>query len=154
MAYRLTRAGRFDKLLLSLNEDRVDPLEKNPDDGNTALHTVIQYPWVPFGRTWGMRHRAFKELLAKVKRNCSPQNDCQETPLHIAIRGSHTKEAIMLIEAGADLSLRDNLERTPLDLAKELAQDDVVAAIQEALEDDAGGEHHEVSRIAKQKKSL
>jgi ankyrin repeat protein len=40
--------------------------------------------------------------------------------------------ALMLIEAGANLTLRDNLERTPSDIAKELKQDDVVAAIRRA----------------------
>lgn len=53
--------------------------------------------------------------------------------------------AIWLIEAGADLSLRDNLERTPLDLAKELEQDEVVAVIREALGENAHNEHHEAS---------
>jgi hypothetical protein len=76
---------------------------------------------------------SLEEMLASVKGNCSPQNGCQETPLHTAIIASQSEMATMLVEAGANLSLRDNLERTPLDLAQELEQAEVVAAIQRAL---------------------
>jgi ankyrin repeat protein len=72
-------------------------------------------------------------MLASVEGNCSPQNGCQETPLHTAIIASRSGMATMLVEAGANLSLRDNLERTPLDLAQELEQAEVVAAIQRTL---------------------
>jgi ankyrin repeat protein len=78
-------------------------------------------------------------MLASVEGNCSPQNGCQETPLHTAIIASQSEMAIMLVEAGANLSLRDNLERTPLDLAQELEQAEVVAAIQRALNDGPEG---------------
>jgi ankyrin repeat protein len=72
-------------------------------------------------------------MLVSVKGSCSPQNDCQETPLHLAIVAFDIDRALLFIEAGADLSLCDNLERTPLDLAQELEQGEVVAAIQRAL---------------------
>ena len=154
MAQRLILAGRFDKLLARLQADGIDPLEASPDDGNTALHTVIKSVSVRTQWIFALKDRVFRELLDKVKPFCSPQNGCQETPLHTAILASQTKVAIILIKAGANLGLRDNLERTPLDLAKELEQDDVVAAIQEALEDDAGGEHHEVSEDSKAEEEL
>lgn len=90
--------------------------------------------------------KVFGRLLARVKHDCSRQNDSQETPLHTAILTSQNDMAIMLIKAGANLSLRDILDKTPLDLAEELEQDDIVAAIQEALGNDASDEHHEASQ--------
>jgi len=154
MAQRLILAGRFDKLLARLQADSIDPMEPGPDDGNTALHTVIRSVSVRTQWRLALTDRVFRELLDRFKPNCSPQNGCQETPLHTAILASQTKVAIVLIEAGANLGLRDNFERTPLDLSKELAQDDVVAAIKDALEDNAGEEHHEVSEDSKAEEEL
>lgn len=150
---KLTRVGRFDKLLTKLQANHIDHLEQSPDDGNTALHTVIRSTSTAPQHVSSLRDRVFRELLGKVERNCSPQKGCLETPLHTAILVSETKVAIMLIKAGADLSLRDNLERTALDLAMELEQDDVVAAIRETLGDDAGEEHLEVSEDSIQRHS-
>jgi ankyrin repeat protein len=119
---------------MKLQDNTMDPLERNPDDGNTALHTVIKSTPTQPPHILALRERVFQELLASVKGNCSSQNDRQETPLHTAILASRTGMAMMLIEAGANLTLRDNCERTTLDLAKELEQDEVVAAIQRALD--------------------
>lgn len=118
---------------MKLEQSLLDPLEPSPDNGNTALHTTIKSTSTQSSDILAFVHRVFEELLASVKGNCSPQNGCQETPLHTAVLSSQSEMALMLIKAGADLTLRDNLERTPLDLAKELEQDEVVAAIQRAL---------------------
>jgi ankyrin repeat protein len=142
----MTCTGRVDKLLEKLQNRDTDPLERCPDDGNTALHTVIKStptPALRMLRLSPLRHSVFYNLLAQVKQDCSPQNGCEETPLHTAILTSQTEMALMLIEAGANLSLRDNLERTPLDLAKELELDEVVFDIEHALETDIGEDHHE-----------
>jgi ankyrin repeat protein len=118
---------------MKLQNGDVDPLERGPDNGDTALHTTIKSTLTQPSDMASLRQGVFQGLLARVESNCSPQNDCQETPLHTAVLVSRYDMAIMLIEAGADLTLRDNLERTPLELAKELEQDDIVAAIERAL---------------------
>jgi hypothetical protein len=133
VAQALTRVGRFDLLLDGLDKGDINPLDKNPDNGNTALHAVIKSVSTQHTHIKTLRSRALREMLVIVKGNCSPQNGCQETPLHIAISCFRLDMVLMLIEAGANLSLRDNLERTPLDLAQELEEAEVVAAIQRAL---------------------
>jgi ankyrin repeat protein len=150
----MTCTGRVDKLLEKLQNRDTDLLERCPDDGNTVLHTVIKSTPTPashMSRLSPSRHSVFYDLLAQVKQDCSTQNGCEETPLHTAILASQTEMALMLIDAGANLSLRDNLERSPLDLAKELKQDEVVAAIQEALKNGTGEKHHEVLEDIKEK---
>ncbi|KAI4757844.1 hypothetical protein E4T52_10092 [Aureobasidium sp. EXF-3400] len=145
-AWSLGYLGRLDKLLEKLQNRDTDPLERCPDDGNTALHTVIKSTPTPapnMSRLPPLRHSVFYDLLARVKQDCSPQNGCEETPLHTATLASQIEMALMLIEAGANLSLRDNLERTPLDLAKELEQDEVVASIEDALNNGTVEEHRE-----------
>jgi hypothetical protein len=132
-AQALTHVGLFDLLLESLDQGDIDPLDKNPDDGNTALHAVTKSVSTQPSHIKTLRSRALREMLVSVKGSCSPQNGCQETPLHTAISCFQPEMVLMLIEAGANLSLRDNLERTPLALAQELEQGEVVAAIQRAL---------------------
>jgi ankyrin repeat protein len=129
----MTLIGRFDKLSMKLKKNLIDPLEPSPDNGDTAFHTTIKSTSTQPSDILALRHRVFEELLASVKGDCSPQNGYQETPLHTAVLSSQSEMALMLIEAGADLTLRDNLGKSPLDLAKELEQDEVVAAIQRAL---------------------
>jgi ankyrin repeat protein len=133
----LTILGRFDMLFMKSRKVLIDPLEPSPDNGNTALHTTIKSTSTQSSDILALRHKVFEELLASVEGDCSPQNGCQETPSHAAILSSQSEMALMLIEAGADLTPRANLERAPLDLAKELRQDEVVAAIQRALSNES-----------------
>lgn len=57
---------------------------------------------------------------------CSPRNLNLETPLHIAITEDHIDAAKMLINANADFTARDFLERTPFELVKELHRDEII----------------------------
>ncbi|KAH0370304.1 hypothetical protein KCU65_g2601, partial [Aureobasidium melanogenum] len=136
-AWSLAFLGRYDKLLEGLQKNTITPLEQSPDDGNTALHTVFkQASMSPLQKTTS-RGQALKALLAKVGTNCSPQNVYRETPLHSAIAATKPELAIMLIEAGANLGMRDNLDRTPLEFAEELGQDAIVTAVKKAFSEKA-----------------
>ena len=60
------------------------------------------------------------------------------TPLHLAVEKNHLQVVQFLIDKGADLDARDVYGRTPLELAEELARDDLE-------EESAGGANDEAS---------
>jgi len=57
-------------------------------------------------------------MLLIAKANVNHQNMDKFTPLHTACRYKFQDLANLLIKYGADLSIKDEKERTPLDLSK------------------------------------
>ncbi|THZ50077.1 hypothetical protein D6C90_02900 [Aureobasidium pullulans] len=129
-AWSLCLLERFDKLQERLILNDIDMLEPSPDDGNTALHWLIKST----SNAFALREKILSEYLVDNPQRCSPTNLNQETPLHTAILSDSAFMAKMLIEHGADLTIRDDLERTPLDLAKELNRTEVVATLRPTSE--------------------
>ena len=60
------------------------------------------------------------------------------TPLHLAVEKNHLQVVQFLIDKGADLDARDVYRRTPLEMAEDLASDDLE-------EESAGGANDEAS---------
>ncbi|HEV8338215.1 MAG TPA: ankyrin repeat domain-containing protein [bacterium] len=92
-------------------------------DGWTALHFACA-----FGRT-----EAVQFLLALgATVNAVSRNDDATTPLHLAVGGVGTRreKATLLIQHGADLAAHDAGGKTPLDLAREEGDADLVTLLQ------------------------
>jgi hypothetical protein len=62
------------------------------------------------------------ELLIKFDAELDVRNDKSETPLHYAVRLGREDLTRMLVEAGADSSLKTKAGQTPLALAQEYAR--------------------------------
>lgn len=71
-------------------------------------------------------------LLADANPNLG---DGLETPLHAAIEGDHTAIVRLLVEFGADIRARDNLNREPIDLARGKGRSAAVAILEAARAD-------------------
>ncbi|THW43784.1 hypothetical protein D6C77_05082 [Aureobasidium pullulans] len=126
----MASTGRFDVLHERLGRNNVDLLESSPNDGNTALHWLMKSTSYPFE----LQEKILNEYLSGNPQRCSPANLNRETPLHTAISSGRISTADMLIRNGADLTRRDDSERTPLDLAKELDRTDFIAILEKAVE--------------------
>lgn len=62
------------------------------------------------------------------------RNSLRNTPLHAAAAGKHTAVALLLLERGADPSIRDSGDYTPLGIAEENQLAPVIDAIQRRSE--------------------
>jgi len=69
-------------------------------DGNTPLHSVGQHP-------------VLSRLLIEFGADVNAQNGCGETPLHVAFRAGDVQVVRCLIQADADLNVRDDFYNTP-----------------------------------------
>ncbi|KAI5242592.1 hypothetical protein E4T42_07627 [Aureobasidium subglaciale] len=125
--------GSFSLELGRLVHANLDMLGLSPDNGNTALHEIVR----GIRTEPGLQEKILRTFLDGHSDGCSLQNVYRETPLHTAISPGEAELARLLINAKAGLSLRDNLERTPLDLAKKLDSAEIVATIHENM----GKEH-------------
>lgn len=75
-------------------------------DGRSALHNAVYYE----------QYEDVSQML-KDKTDTEVVTAAGLTPLHIAIKKSDLKMAILLVEAGADVNAQDNNHNTPLILA-------------------------------------
>ncbi|TIA08901.1 hypothetical protein D6C80_08947 [Aureobasidium pullulans] len=124
-----TLTGLFDEMNDRLDQRMIDMLEPSPDDGNTALHWLVK---LTLHRPI-LTQSILRKFLVIGDVGCSPQNLIRNTPLHVAIAADHVTLARMLIQNGAVLTARDDLERTPLDLAKDLSRTQIIADIEAQL---------------------
>ncbi|OAQ60220.2 ankyrin repeat protein [Pochonia chlamydosporia 170] len=112
------RRGNFNILKLLLTQpDATRRAARIQDiDGNTALHIALVVNWCPNFRDF------IKFLLRSMDESAiNYQNMRGKTALHKAASNGKVLAAIDLLEAGAtpSLSLRDETNATPLDLARE-----------------------------------
>lgn len=71
------------------------------------------------------------EFLLTTKDDVNAISDTGNTPLHAAIEGKHIEMARLLIASGANIHVRNNHGKTPMDLARLLfAGRDVVATLE------------------------
>ena len=81
------------------------------NEGNTPLHTVIQKA--------GVRNQHVVKFLLESGANPNIQNKLGETPLHLAARIHFFEPNIkMLIQKGADKSIKDNNGKTAADYVR------------------------------------
>jgi hypothetical protein len=81
---------------------------------------------VPLGSSAGPIHDAARqgdinqmmEILREDYSQIGQKDECGQTPLHLAVAQGHSKVVRELILAGADLSVRNNHDLTPLDIAR------------------------------------
>lgn len=88
--------------------ESIDPLAYHNPEGDSCLHIAA---------TRG-DYRA-TELLLKAGLNIDEQGDMGQTPLHCAIAFKRVDIANLLVRYGASLAIKNEFEKTPLELAKE-----------------------------------
>jgi len=87
--------------------------------GRTPLHYAVS----------GLGGGLITELYLKNGANVNAKDNEGNTPLHRAVSGISgvTKSNVqLLIEYGADLSLKNSAEMTPLELAKKYGYDEII----------------------------
>jgi len=88
---------------------------------------------VPYLACYFGRNEAVGFLLSHdAAVNAVSRNDTANTPLHLAVTGiGHRKEkATLLIQHGADTTARDARGSTPLDLAREEGDAELIGLLQ------------------------
>ena len=85
--------------------------------GNTALHEAA--------RTGSME--CMRILLDVGKANVNAKKNLSNTPLHSAALGGRIEAATLLIERGAEINLINDSNKTPLDIAHEYSETELIA---------------------------
>eukprot|EP00042_Codosiga_hollandica_P022969 m.88005 g.88005 ORF g.88005 m.88005 type:complete len:238 (+) comp51002_c0_seq5:89-802(+) len=86
---------------------------------NTALHRAVDY------------HPDILEFFVAQRINYNVVNGFGNTALMLAVFHGHSAGARLLIECGADTTLRDPDGRTALDSAREMNRTDLITALEE-----------------------
>lgn len=126
MAASRNDIGRLQRLL----QKHEDVISKHSRDGWTALHVACYF---------GQREAVQFLLEHGASVNVIAKNDEANAPLHSAVTGIANRSALvtMLLKYGADVAATDAKGSTPLDLAREEQDANVVNLLQR------GGTHHE-----------
>lgn len=73
------------------------------------------------------------ETLLKQKADCEQADKMGNTPLHKVVFFNHEKAARLLIQYGADYTIKNNEQQTPLDIALSKNHIDITAAISDEI---------------------
>ncbi len=96
--------------------------------GDTPLHTACGL----FGGDI-----ATVTLLLDVGATIDAQNERGRTPLHGAVLHAHRDVLPLLLERGADTTLRDSGDQQPIDMARRQSDSEIVTALEAAMGPDA-----------------
>jgi ankyrin repeat protein len=107
---------------------RLDHLESL---GATAVSTYSYDGWTPLhlAAFFGQREAAEWLVRAGADLNAVSRNALRNTPLHAAVAGGHVAVSLMLIEASADVNVRDAGGHTPFHIAAEAGYVPVAKAL-------------------------
>ena len=72
------------------------------------------------------------ELIKAPHRNLNVRNENGDTPLNVAADNGRAASARLLIDAGADINISDNKQRTALHMAADLGYDDILRTLIDA----------------------
>lgn len=100
--------------------------------GDASLVRAYAYDgWTPLhlAAFFGRRAAVERLLTAGVDLNAISHNALKNTPLHAALAGRHTEVALLLIGAGADVTIADGGGHTPFHIAAEEGFVPVVKAL-------------------------
>ena len=78
-----------------------------------------------------VQHGANIHVMSNRNSMTNPSEEQQGTALHLAASGGHMDTALLLLEHGASLSLRDPLGRTPLMRAEQAGHTGMAAILKE-----------------------
>lgn len=110
----------------SVTESIEIDLFEQDTDGDTLIHTAIV----------SMRAAVAFVLieLATVMKEClNIQNELHQTPLHLAVHTKQPEIVHRLVEAGADVTVRDKQGNTPLHIACRNGQENIVKMLVSSL---------------------
>ena len=110
--------GRLPDLAMALSHP--GSVNANSFDGWTPLHLASFF---------GHRDAAKVLIDAGAAVGAVSRNSLQNTPLHAAAAGRHVEVALLLLEHGADPSIKDAGDYTALSIAEENRLADVIDAI-------------------------
>lgn len=130
LIYQSVINGSKDAFRNAIDKKHVDVNFVYPESNQTILHYVILSPNRKKKRNYleGLE-MILDEMLLERDSKIDTQNKEMNTALHLAIMTMQTKEALMLIEKGASVKLKNSQGKTPLDLANKLNLKEVIKAI-------------------------
>jgi len=95
---------------------------------NPNLRDVLG--WTPLMRaTQNDHHMIAQKLIDMPETDINARNHAGQTALHIATIVGAQKTAVLLIQKGADVTIRDNEENAPLDIAKQRGDAQLVRSL-------------------------
>jgi len=106
------------KLIRQYLNNGVDPNEKDADTEQTPLIAAAAE-----GQTDAI------EILAKNGAKLNEHDGMGDTALIAAILNRHTEAALLLLRLGADPNARGDFDKSPLQRAKDLSEDQVYLAL-------------------------
>ncbi|WP_145217723.1 ankyrin repeat domain-containing protein [Gimesia alba] len=86
----------------------VEGMEKKAGDEKLSLHELV-------------KQRKYAELLGRIRAGEDPNSvdEKGQTPLHVAVSNYHLTIAMILIENGADINIKDQQNQSPIDLVNQ-----------------------------------
>ena len=116
-------AGLY-KVAKELLKDKNNNRDKDPETGLTPLHYASSIAYIFFDTSddyVSIKHRKLKiaKLLVAGGYNVNAKAKWVATPLHAAVHCKFPEMAEFLISKGADVNVKDDEGKTPLDIARE-----------------------------------
>lgn len=155
-AYIVLKNGKFTPLYLAVyqtqNKEFVEFLIKSGADINLASEGGI----TPLMAAVENKNIDLAGFLLNNDANINLQNESRQTALHLAVEGENSEMIVYLIQrGGADKKIKDSSNKTPLKIAKDKGDKEIVKAVKENksyIDISSNYIYHEDQYIAKTEK--